>query len=94
MHDAAVQESNNVSESIKQNFANQQAAKADSQEREMHYINDTNKYKDANDGSMVTLPSNKYVYEDNHGDFIGTDDATYHPPIDPSMSWQQVDKVN
>ncbi len=94
MHDAAVQQSNDVSDEIKQNFANQQAAKADGQERFMHYINDTNKYKDANDGSMITLPSNKYLYEDNHGDFIGTDDPTYHPPIDPSTSWQQMDKVN
>ena len=94
MHDAAMQQSKIVSDSIRQNFANQQAAKADSQERFMHYVNDTNKYRDPHDGSMITLPSNKYVYEDNHGDIIGTDDPTYHPPVDPGTSWQQMDKVN
>jgi hypothetical protein len=94
MHDAAQQQSNNVSDQIRQNFADQQAGKADSQEQFMHYITDSNKYKDPNDGSMVTLPSNKYLYEDNHGDIIGTDDPTYHPPIDPSTSWQPMEKVN
>jgi hypothetical protein len=94
MHDAAVQQSNDVSDRIQKNFANQQAAKADGQERFMHYITDTGKYKDPNDGSMITLPNTQYQYENNHGDIIGTNDPTYRPPIDPSTSWQQMEKVN
>lgn len=94
MHEAAMQESKDISERIRRNFANQQAAKADSQERFMHYITDTNKYKDPNDGSMVTLPNYKYQYEGNHGDIIGTNDPTYRPPTDPATSWTPMEKIN
>ncbi len=93
MHEAAVQQSKDTSDRIRQNFANQQAAKADGQERFMHYVTDTNKYRQP-DGSSITLPSHRYQYEDNHGTIIGTDDPTYRPPIDPSTSWTLIEKVN
>ena len=82
-----------VSDRIRANFQRQQEGKALAQEAFMHYIKDTRGYTDPHDGSKLALPANyKFNYISNRGDIIQTDDPTFHPPVDPSTSWNQMEK--
>ena len=85
--------STELSQSIRDNFQKQQEAKAKNQEAFMHYVNDTSGYTNPHDGSKLALPANyKYSYISNHGDIIQTNDATFHPQVDPATSWDTMEK--
>jgi hypothetical protein len=86
--------SDQVSQQIRENFANQQRAKAENQEQFMHYINGTASFRDPNDGSKLTLSNSyKYQYISNEGGIFQTNDPTLSPPVDPKTSWQQLEKT-
>ena len=92
-HEMAQKASDQVSEHIRDNFANQQKAKAENQEQFMHYINGTASFTDPNDGSKLTLSNSyKYQYISNQGDIFQTDEPTLNPPVDPKTSWRQLEK--
>jgi hypothetical protein len=92
-HELAQQASDQVSDHIRENFAAQQQAKSEAAAQFIHYINDTASYTDPNDGSSLTLSSSyRYQYISNHDDIIETNDPSFTPPVDPSTSWQQLEK--
>lgn len=95
LRDEARQASQDVSDRIRTNFAQQQAAKAQGQRQFMHYVTDTAGYKNPNDGSTVTLDAGyKYQYMSNNGDVVETNDPTFQPPVDPKTNWKAMDKTN
>ncbi len=95
MRDLAQQSSGIVSDSIKKNFANEQAGKAAVQQQVIHYINNTTSYTNPNDGKSYTVGANHpYQYINNRGEILQTDDARYQPPADPRTSWTKMEKTN
>jgi hypothetical protein len=94
LHAYARQASDQVSQQIQQNFANQQTAKADAHAQFMHYVDNTAAFSNPNDGSSVTLSSGyKYQYINNRNEIIQTNDASYQPPADPQTSWQPMQET-
>jgi len=95
LREEARQASAQVSERIRTNFAEQQAAKAQSQRQFMHYVNDTAAFKDPNSGATVTLDAGyKYQYMSSNGDVLQTNDPAVQPPVDPATSWKAMDRTN
>ncbi len=94
MNDMARQTSAEVSDRIRNNFAEQQKGKAQAHEQFMHYVDNTSSYSNPNDGSRVTLPGNyKYQYVNNRNEIIQTNDPAYQPPADPNTSWQPMQQA-
>ncbi len=95
LREEARQASQDVSDRIRTNFAEQQSAKAQGQRQFMHYVNNTAAFKDPNDGSTVTLDAGyKYQYMSNNGDVVQTNNPDFQPPVDPKTSWTSMDRTN
>jgi hypothetical protein len=91
----AQQSSRMVSDEIHKRFAEQMQAKDQEETREIHYINNTGRYKDPSSGSTVTLSEKyKYHYADDKGDITETNDPTNSAAGGPGTNWRQMDRVN
>jgi hypothetical protein len=94
LHKYSQAASDQVSKQIHDNFAAQQSAKAAVQDKFMHYVNNTASFNNPNDsGSKLTLDAGyKFQYINNHGDVLQTDNPNLQPPVDPSTSWQALQR--
>ena len=93
MRNMAREASNDMSDRIRNRFKNEQAAKAESHHQFMNYVRDKQDYVNPRDSSRMTLPAGyRFNYVSNTGAVVSTNDATYHPPVDPKTSWDLMDR--
>ncbi len=91
MHEYARQAQADVSDRIRRNFQDQQAAKAASHDKFMDYVNDLQKVQNPATGQTVKVPAGySHVYESSNGGLIVTNDPAYVPPATPNTSWTQL----